>query len=74
MKKINIKIIPNARKDEIKEEEGRLKVHVKAPAVDGKANKALIELLAAYFKVKKKDIEIIKGELSRDKVISVDLK
>ena len=45
---------------------------LRAPAVDGKANKALIELLAGHFKVKKKDIEIIKGELSREKVITVN--
>jgi uncharacterized protein (TIGR00251 family) len=74
IKKINIKIIPNARKDKVKEEEGRLKVHVKAPAVDGKANKSLIELLSAYFNVKKTDIAIIKGELAREKVITINLK
>jgi uncharacterized protein (TIGR00251 family) len=73
MKTVNIKIIPNAKKEEIKEEEGRLKVYVRAPAVEGKANKALIDLLAVYFKIKKKDIVIIKGELSRDKVISINL-
>jgi uncharacterized protein (TIGR00251 family) len=73
MRTINIKIIPNAKKEEVKEEEGRLKIHVRAPAVDGKANKALIELLAAHFNVKKKDIAIIKGELSRDKVVSINL-
>jgi uncharacterized protein len=74
MKRINIKIIPSAKKNEVKEEEGRLKVYVRAQAVDGKANKALIELLATHFKIKKKDIEILKGELSREKVISINLK
>jgi uncharacterized protein len=71
MKKINIRIIPNARKAAIVEEEGRLKVHVTAPAVDGKANNALLLLLAEYLEVRKSDIEILRGEKSRNKVIGV---
>lgn len=64
-----IKVIPNAKKNEVLEEEGILKVYVKSPPVRGKANKAVIELLAEFFKVKKRDIKIIKGEKSREKVI-----
>jgi uncharacterized protein (TIGR00251 family) len=71
MKKINIRIIPNARKAAIIEEEGRLKVHVTAPAVDGKANAALLLLLAEHLKVRKSDIEILRGEKSRNKVIGI---
>lgn len=73
MKVINIRVIPNAKKNDVSEEEGKLKVRVKAPAVGGKANKALIELLAEFFKTKKKDIRIIRGEKSREKVIEVDI-
>ena len=49
MKKLSIKVIPNAKKNQIIEANGQLKVKVTAPAVDGKANKALIELLAEHF-------------------------
>ena len=49
MKKIELKVIPNAKKDEIKKEGGLLKVYIKKPAIKGKANNALIKLLADYF-------------------------
>lgn len=71
MKVVNIKVFPNAKKNEVSEEEDRLKVRVTALAVGGKANKAAIEVLAEYFKVKKRDIRIIRGEKSREKVIEV---
>jgi len=71
MKLINVRVIPNAKKNNVSEEEGKLKVHVSAPAVDDKANKAVIKVLAEYFKIKKKDVRIIKGAKSREKVVEV---
>ena len=71
MKRINVRIIPNARKTAVLEEEGRLKVYVTAPAVDGKANAAMILLLAKHLKIKKSSIEIFRGEKSRDKIIDI---
>jgi len=71
MKKVFIKVVPNAKKNRIVEELSRLKVYVTAPAVDGKANKALIESLADHFGIKKKDISILFGEKSRDKIIGI---
>jgi uncharacterized protein len=71
VKKLNIRIIPNARKTTIIEEEGRLKVYVTAPAVDGKANAALLILLSEYLEVRKSDIEILRGEKSRNKLIGI---
>jgi len=72
MKVINVRVIPNAKKNDVSEELGQLKVHVKAPAIDHKANKALIGVLAEFFNVKKGDVKIIRGEKSREKVIEVD--
>ena len=69
--RIEIKVIPGTKKNAIKQEEGRWKVHLYAPAVDGKANKALVDLLAEYFRVRKSQIEIIKGLKSRHKTISI---
>ncbi len=69
--RISIKVIPHAKKAEVKEENGMLKVHVRAPAVEGKANKAVIELLADYYKVKKNAIRLMKGERAREKVIEI---
>jgi len=72
MRIIEVKIIPNARKNSVEEEESRYKVHVTAPAVDGKANKALIEVLAEFFKTRKNSISIIRGETSRIKFIRIE--
>jgi uncharacterized protein (TIGR00251 family) len=72
MKKVTVRIIPNARKTEVVEEESRLKVYVQAPAVDGKANAALIVLLAEHFKVKKGAVQILRGEKSREKIIGIE--
>ena len=73
MKVTNVRVIPNAKKNDVSEEMGQLKVHLKAKAVGGKANKALIEVLAEFFNVKKSDIEITRGERSREKIIEVDM-
>ncbi|MGQ9701138.1 MAG: DUF167 domain-containing protein [bacterium] len=70
-KLINIRVIPNSKKDEVIQESDGLKVKITAPPVEGKANKALVELLAEYFNVKKNKIRIIKGEKSKNKVIMI---
>ncbi len=69
--KIDVKVIPNARKERVLDEGGLFKVYVTAPALDGKANKALIELLAGHFKIKKGNVRVIRGEKSREKVVEI---
>ena len=70
--KINIRVIVSAKKELIKTEGDILKVYLSAPAVDGKANKALVVFLAKYYKVSKGKIEIIKGLKSRNKTIMIE--
>ncbi len=50
----------------------RLIVAVQAPAVDGKANQAVIKELAKAFNVKVRDFTIVFGELGRDKRIIIN--
>jgi uncharacterized protein (TIGR00251 family) len=50
---------------------GALKAQVTAPAEDGKANAAVIELLAAAWKLPKSAFAVTRGTTSRDKVISI---
>ena len=52
--------------------DGELLVYVREPAIEGKANAAIIELLASYFEVPKSNFKIIRGHTSRVKVISVN--
>ena len=48
-----------------------LKIRVTAPPVQGAANKMCIELLAKSLKVRKSDVEIVRGQGSRTKQIKV---
>jgi uncharacterized protein len=48
--------------------QAQLKIAVQAPPLDGRANSALIEFLAATFRIPKSAIELLSGELSRSKV------
>jgi len=69
---IHIKVFPRAKKNILKKEAGQWKAAITAPAIDGKANKALIKLLADYFEVPKGRIQITKGLKSRLKTISIE--
>ncbi len=71
--KIRIRVVPRAKKDCVSEEDGNFKVYVRAPAIDNKANKALIEVLARYFNIKKRTIRIVRGERSREKIVEIDM-
>ena len=69
---IKIKVTPRARENKIIGWNGDiLRVHVTAPPVEGKANKALIDFLAEEWGVAHSNIKIIRGETSREKVLEV---
>jgi hypothetical protein len=69
--KLSVRVIPNAKQDKIVQEKDRLKVYLSAKPVAGEANRALIECLSQYFKLKKNRIKIIRGEKSRNKLVEV---
>lgn len=48
-----------------------LKVKVHAPPVGGAANEELIEILSKEFGIKKSDIQIVRGNSSRDKIVEI---
>jgi uncharacterized protein (TIGR00251 family) len=52
--------------------DGVLKVRVMAPAVEGAANNALIRLLAEEIGVSRRDVRIVAGATSRQKLVVVD--
>jgi uncharacterized protein (TIGR00251 family) len=63
---------PNASKTHFAEvPDGRIKLRVAAPAVDGAANKAVVEFLAKAFGVAKRQVEILKGQTSRRKTVVI---
>lgn len=66
---INIRISPNAKKNEIIRDGEITKIKIATQPIDGKANKALIEFLSKNFKIQKTSIKILKGETSKEKTI-----
>ncbi len=71
MSRILIKLQPRASKDELLGWDGdeTLRVRVKAPPVDGAANTALIELLSKELRVAKRQVSIVSGAGTRNKVV-----
>jgi hypothetical protein len=67
---INIKVIPRAKRTLVKDGDP-LRVYVNQPPEDGRANDAVIKLLAGHFKIPKSKIKILKGEKSREKIIEI---
>ena len=75
---IEIRVRPNASRNKVGGTAGdppRLVVAVQAPAVDGKANQAVVKELAHAFDIRARDFTIVFGELGRDKrlLVSGDL-
>lgn len=68
---LNIKVIPNAKRERIEKSDSGLRVYVCAPPEKGKANKATIKLISKELKIPKSKIEIISGEKNREKIIKI---
>lgn len=67
-----VRVQPRASNDEITGEmAGALKVRLQAPAVEGRANEALIEFLAQLLKTPKSAVRILSGERSRTKRVEI---
>lgn len=70
--RLHLWIQPNASKSEvIGPFENSLKIKIKAPPVDGKANKEVIEFLSDLLDVPKKNISILRGDSSRKKCVEI---
>ena len=72
---LEIRVRPNTSRNKVGGSVGqppRLVVAVQAPAVDGKANQAVIKELAKAFGLRVRDFTIVYGELGRDKRLLVE--
>lgn len=69
---LRVKVQPKAKREQIGElHGGRLKIRVRAPASDGKANADLVDLLARTFKVPRRRVSIVAGFGSRHKSLRI---
>ena len=72
MGRLKLRIVPNAKRNEVVGEHGEaVKIKVAAPALEGKANEALLEFLAEKLRLHRRDVALITGEKSRDKRIEI---
>ena len=68
----SVRVQPRASKDEISGEmAGALKVRLHAPAVENRANEALIEFLAGLLKTPRSAVRIRSGERGRTKLVEI---
>lgn len=68
-----VRVIPRAKRTEIVGVlNGALKVKLAAPPVEGAANKALVQFLAETLGVSARQIHILSGHTSRQKLVQVD--
>lgn len=70
--KISIIVHPNAKKPRVEKDLlNTLHIYVKEPPLEGRANKAAIEALAAHFYVKKSQVILLSGEKSKNKLFDI---
>jgi uncharacterized protein (TIGR00251 family) len=69
---LTVRVQPRASKDEVAGEMGgALKVRLRAPAVEDRANEALVEFLAELLKTSRSAVSILSGERSRVKRVEI---
>jgi len=70
---IRVHVIPSAKIDKVLgEQAGAIKIKLRAPAVEGKANTALRRFLAENLSIPQRAIALEHGKKSHDKVIRID--
>ena len=66
---VDIRVVPGAKKQEIKRDGQSLKIKLVSRAQEGKANRELVDYLAVIFSVRKSEVRIVSGERGRKKVV-----
>jgi len=69
--KIAVRVKPRSRVEEVSGEGDSYVVRVKEPPVEGRANRAVLRLLASHLAVPESRLRIVSGFSSRNKVIEV---
>ncbi len=69
--RINVKVVANSKKNSIEFLDEYVKIKISQVAVEGKANKAIIQYLSEILNIPKTKISIIRGEKSSLKIIEI---
>ena len=73
VQKFKIKAIPSSKFENIEFCNDYIKIKIKEKAIEGRANKAIVELLSDVLKIPKTKIKIVSGEKSSIKTIQLFL-
>jgi len=70
---LSVRVTPNAKRSAI---DGlwngmSVRIFLNAPAVDGKANEALVDFLSDVWHIKRKNITIVSGHTARNKILLI---
>jgi uncharacterized protein (TIGR00251 family) len=69
---LEVQVQPRSSRNQVVgEQDGRLKIKLTAPPVEGEANQALINYLAHLLELPRRNIKLLKGESSRHKLIEI---
>jgi len=71
--RLDVEAHPNARADRVELVDDVVRVWVRAPAVDGRANAAIEGVLAEALGLRQRQVQIVRGHASRHKVFELDL-
>lgn len=70
---LELKTVPNAPRNEIAGWLGdALKIKVHAPALEGRANEALLEFLSEKLQLPRRSVSLVRGDKSRHKVVRIE--
>ena len=70
--RLSVRLTPRASREEIAGFEGEtLRVRVTAPPVAGRANRALVRLLAKRLGVPRGAVRVVTGQTSRSKIVAI---
>ena len=70
--KVSIIAHPNSRKPRIEKDLlETIHVYINEPPLEGKANRAVIEALSEYFKVKRNCVRLLSGEKTKNKLFEI---
>jgi uncharacterized protein YggU (UPF0235/DUF167 family) len=69
--RLSVRVTPGARVEAVAIADGRLLVKVRAKAEGGKANAAVLGLLAAALGIAPSRLELLRGESGRDKLVGL---
>ncbi|MGO9481325.1 MAG: DUF167 domain-containing protein [Candidatus Kryptoniota bacterium] len=69
---LKVKVHPNSKENKIsRKAEDSFEVYVCAKPVDGKANEAVMNILADFLKVPRRKVRLVRGSLSHNKIVEL---